>query len=202
VTGAGASVEVRGLTAGTGGRRARAPGPPPIGPDAMRASLEPVVRAIEDDARRAAGAVADAAEEHALDVLADAAAEAAAVLDEARAQGALAAARAAATESAATRAEARSLVLGAHRRAFESLRAQALQELERRRGSVEVRALAARAATTARRRVGGRAVVHTGGPAGLDVVAQDGQRRAVVSAADLVDRQIAAMAGEVQGLWS
>jgi len=169
--------------------------------DAVRESLRPVEDGVLEWARRRAGAIADAAEEDARRMLAAAQADADRLIDQARRQGEEAGARTAAGELAAARSAARSLVLGARRRAFEELRRRVLDELARRGDTPEVRALSDRMTAVALARGGEPAVVRPGSH-GLDIVAGAGRRRAVVTPGALVDRQLAALATEVGGLWA
>jgi vacuolar-type H+-ATPase subunit E/Vma4 len=179
-------------------------GAPPTGRAgrAMRESLYPVEEALVSGARREARVRTDTAESEAREVLAAARAEAARVLAQARAEGEWAAYRAAAAGLMAARVEARGVVLEARRRAFEALRRGALEELARRAGTAEVHALLEREAAWARSRVGAGATVRPGEPTDLDVVIERGNRRVVMTAGDLVDRQLAVMGSTVEELWT
>jgi len=192
------------------GRRRRRPGrhPEPRGAAAVAAataaatSLEPVVEALVRQAGLRADSIAAAAAGERTRQLLDARAEAARLVGEARAESEVVAGRAAAAVVVSARAEARGIVLAARRRAYEAVRRQVLEELLARRDTVEVTRLLEAMERWAQARIGGPAETSRGGPGGLDVVARRGAQRVVVRAAAVVDHQLAAMAAELEGLWS
>jgi len=178
-------------------RVARARGGP-----AMQTALAPVAAALLASARERAERIRVAGRHQAEDVLAQARAEAEGILAQARADGEAAAARVAASTLAATRREARETVLAARRRAYEAVRRTTLAELVRRRESPAASALIARLTTMARTRLGADATVEALVGDQLGVVAFAGNRRIELTADALVDRELAAFAARLEGLWA
>lgn len=164
--------------------------------------LRPVEEALLERGRQSAENIVSDGEADARRIVAEARTEADRVLLQAREEGEAAAARAASTGLLVARAEARALVLGARRKAFDSLRQSALHELEECSQTPDARSLADRMAAMARRRVGEPAVVRRSGPGGLDVSAEARGRRAVVRLASLLDHELDSMGSEVEGLWA
>jgi len=164
--------------------------------------LRPVQEALLERARRSAEEIIGEGEADARRIVADARTEADQVLVRAREEGETAASRAASANLLVARAEARALVLGAHRRVFDSLRQSAIHELEECSETPDARSLADRMAAMARQRVGEPAVVCRSGPGGLDVSAEARGRRAVLRLATLVDHELGTMGPELEGLWA
>jgi vacuolar-type H+-ATPase subunit E/Vma4 len=164
--------------------------------------LRPVEEALLERGRRNAAKIIGGGEADARRIVAEARAEADRALVRAREEGEAAAARAASADLLVARSEARALVLGARRRAFDSLRESAIHELEECSETPDARSLADRMAAMARRRVGEPAIVSHSGPGGLDVSAEARGRRAVVRLVTLVDHELGAMGPELEGLWA
>lgn len=172
-------------------------------PPARPASLDPVVAALLEDARRRAEAALSTAFRDSAQLDARAASDAEALVEEAAAIGRAAAQRAAALTLGAARRHGRALVLEARRRAFERLRARAIDLLdERLRRSPEGRAAAARLADAVAARLGvpvSTVGEEPGTPFALR--AEVGRRRISVGVGDLVDGSMGTVLDTLSEIW-
>jgi len=177
--------------------RAKAPAP-----GTMAADLGPVVDALVDAARTRAQAVSVAADHDVAAELAQAHDAAERILGEARADGTRAAEQRAARQLAGARREAREVVLAARRAAYETLRRQAIEALERHGATPAGRQLGELLETMARARVGTQCTVSRSGRGALGVLATSDHRRAAIGPATLVDWALQARATQVESLWA
>jgi len=173
----------------------------------MAPALEPVSDALVETALEHAGQLRDMATEQARTELAAAHAEAERLVAQARAEGAEAADWIASLQLAEARREARETVLEARRRAYETLRRQAIEALDRRATTPEGRLLAERLSALVRGRLGPDASqvetsVRGTGHDGLALEAQSGNRRAAIGPRLLVDHVLLSMSKEIEELWA
>lgn len=168
--------------------------------DAATDPLAPVRAALLADARHdAAVALADADAE--VDAIRRRTiAECERVRSEARDRGERDAADLVAAERARVRRQARALVLGARGRAYAELRHRVHEAAVAVRDAEDYPALRDRLVARARALVGDRAEVSDRPDGG--VVAQDGDRRAVLSLAGLADRTLDRLGPDLEGLWA
>lgn len=171
----------------------------------LRTSLAVVEDDLVEQARRQATAAieeaardADAALQHARTAIHQ-------LIEQAREEGQAAAGHSVESTISQARSDARALVLSAERRVDGSLRRRAVEELARRGAGRAAVDLEERLAPLARQRLGDGARTErpTTPPmlwSGLTVRA--GSRQASVTVEALVDHQLAAMAAEVEQLWS
>jgi vacuolar-type H+-ATPase subunit E/Vma4 len=162
-----------------------------------------VVTALLDDAGRRAEAVQSAASRDGAQLEARAASDAEALVGQAAAIARAAAQRAAALSLGAARRQGRALVLEARRRAFERLRARAVDLLdERLRRTPEGRAAAAGLADAVATRLDvpvSAVEEEPGAPFALR--AGVGRRQISVGAADLVDGSMQAVLDTLTEMW-
>ena len=185
-------------TTATSGPRARSI----AGRVKTEAALAPVADALVEAARARAQAERGGAEEDARTEFARARAEAEQMLVEARADGEEAAERSAGAQLAMARREAHETILAARRRAYDTLRSNAIKSLERQAASPEGRQLAERLVSLVRKRVGPSASVHRDGSDALAAVAEAGNRRAALGPSALVDWVLESLATEIEALWA
>jgi F0F1-type ATP synthase membrane subunit b/b' len=175
-------------------------------PSASHSTLEDALAPVASDLLVAAEAyvrsVLAAADADAEAELARARVEAARILDEARSEGARAASQVAARDLVEARQSARELVLAARRKAYDAFRGRVVEALEREAAAPGGRWIGERLEELVRARVGGPASSRRIGHRPLTVVAESGNRRAVLRSEDLVDQAIESMAAEIEGLWA
>lgn len=168
----------------------------------LDAALAPVAHDLLVAAEATVQRVLAAAEDEAAAELRRARAEAARILDEARADGVRAASQVAARELVGARQRARELVLAARCTAYETLRRRAVEAVEQEAARPEGQWITERLAELVRARVGGPSSSRPIGRPLLPVVAESGNRRAVLRPEDLVDQAFESMAAEIEGLWA
>lgn len=168
----------------------------------MVAYLRPVSDALVSSARRSADELISASDADALSELTRARAEADRLVAEARSQGESAARWMAELQLAEARRQAREMILGARRRAYETLRRESLAALERHARTPEGRKLAERLESVVGDRIGAGASVSRTGSEFYGFEARSHDRRAVVGPMLLVDHVIMSMTDEVQELWA
>jgi len=171
-------------------------------PEDVTSFLEPVSDALLESARRQAEQQLAQAIEDARGELSRARAEAERLVAEAQAQGASAAEWIASLQLAEVRREARETILGARRRAYETLRRKALAALEERQGTPEGLMLVDWLSSMVNDRLGGGASVRRAGTDFLDLEAQSGNRRITVGPTLLVDHVLLSMTRELEELWA
>ena len=159
--------------------------------------LAPVISVLMSIHRRRADSILAAAEAERQAAVATARAEEEHEVLIAREDGLRVAERVAATRLARTRREALGTILSARRRAYETLRAQAIQVLQERLESPEGRARYEFLVGQVSGRAGGAAVTRREGPDGWTLVAQAGGRRAELSPQLLVDLVLPSMVPEL-----
>ena len=161
----------------------------------MTATTEPLHDALLEQAHADAARILARAEERAAHIAAAAEERAASILADARAEGAGAASLEGGREQAAARRRARALVLAAQRQIWDELRAAARSAV--REAADE--ALLERLAQTARRQLGGDAVIERDAAGGLRASA--GVRRVDYTLEPLVDRCLALLGSAVSEVW-
>ena len=185
--------------------------PPPAQREAagLENDLSAVLEALAHAATSLSERLLSDARREAATQLDDARSEARRMMQLARAEGEESATRSAAMMSARTRRQAHEDVLAARRSVVEQLRHRAAETVARKVGTSECEALIDYLRSIVNARVGlapGPGV--TGRPATFDgeavgrITAQEGNRRATVNVADLVDSVLNLLAPEVESLWA
>ncbi|HUJ65112.1 MAG TPA: hypothetical protein VLX59_06230 [Acidimicrobiales bacterium] len=160
-------------------------------------ALAPVISVLMSAHRRQADSILAAAEADRQAAVAAARAEEEHELWLAREDGLRAAERVAAIRLARTRRQALRTILSARRRAYETLRAQAVQVLRERLESPDGRACYEFLVEQVSERAGGAAVTRQERPDGWTLVAESGARRAELSPQLLVDLVLPSMIPEL-----
>jgi hypothetical protein len=160
-------------------------------------ALAPVISVLTSAHRRQADSILAAAEAERQAAVAGARAEEEHEVLLAREDGLRAAERVAGIRLARTRREALRTILSARRRAYETLRGQAIQVLQERLGSPEGRACYEFLVEQVSGRAGGAAVTRRERPDGWTLVAENGARRAELSPQLLVDLVLPSMIPEL-----
>jgi hypothetical protein len=173
-------------------------------------ALDPVIHSLLDLARRRSEAVVEAARADAARLDAEARSRAEEMVASARRQGIAEARKAAAARVGAAHRRARQLELEACGRAYEEVRRQAIDALERQADTAAGRRLRkelvtrAMAVLDACREQGAPGqcpppVVHA---MGMAVAVESGRRRVAIGPADLVDVTLESMGTELSELWT
>lgn len=168
----------------------------------MRAALSPVTDALLARARERARAELVRADEETRDTLTRAEEQASRVIADAKAEGAAAAERAAAAQRTFGRRAARAMVLAARRRAYEGLRAAAVEELIARAATPEGRLLTERMTAWVHERAGEAATPGRVEQGTLEAIARSGNGLASLGPTALIDEALASLSDEVEALWS
>lgn len=175
---------------------------PPFVPDTVAAELHPVIRTLGDEALSRAAAILSGADRDASAELADARDEAERILRQAERDGTEAASRVAVIRIAKARRDARQAVLTAQRTVYETARARALDELERRAATPAGRRLGAHLEALVQARIGAKAPTHGTLRAPLEPSAERGNCRASIGPAELVEQALQSLSNEISSLWA
>jgi vacuolar-type H+-ATPase subunit E/Vma4 len=164
-------------------------------------SLEPLRTAILAEAEAEADDRRTEVEAECRRRLAKARVEAEALVERARVEGSRAAQQETARRRGAARRQGREALLGARGRLFEQLRRRARADVLELRGDPRYGRLIDRLTVAAKAQLGAEATVVADRPGVGGVFAFSGSRSVDYTLPTLVDRVLADLAGDVEGLW-
>ncbi len=169
--------------------------------DATLGALAPAMDSMLSAARSEATATIAAARARVANSIDEAHSEAAKILAGARADGAAAARPATISSVTTAKREGREAVLGAQRRAYESLRQGVREELARHIESSEGIEMLRRLDALARARLGPNATVERLDGGRIGVRATDGGRNLDLPVDRFIDKEISALGDRIADLW-